>query len=420
MKNIYLYQTDQPTGIFETNSGLQFSIMNKVRYGEFKGYHIYITSSEEIKEGDWYLNIEEKNGIKNPFYGKLYKANQSICQVPLDYLVNNLKKIILTTDPTLIVDSVQSISDEFLLWFVKNSSCEFVDVEERRHFEADKSKRVNPLNGFYYSHKIIIPQEGYICPHTKIQCDDECCVSAEDCHITSSLASGTVDYEEQKQYLINMMHDDEELGLYEEPKYELLPDFNLSKGIFDKLGDLSSKELPQEFSKLVDENFDELIGEEPKQDWYCPKCQSYVSSESVTFEETHQTCNTSVIIEEAAENHANLYYDKNSELASVITESIEWENRNHNFIAGAKWQAERIGLMEIELRHTKTLLASCEKSLEDRDNKAKRMYNDLDILKNDIYSKLPTKLPNSNVGTFELLKIIKNHLQKLDDLCGNK
>lgn len=26
---------------------------------------------------------------------------------------------------------------------------------------------------------------GYICPITKIKCDDECCVSAEDCHIKS-------------------------------------------------------------------------------------------------------------------------------------------------------------------------------------------------------------------------------------------
>jgi hypothetical protein len=25
--------------------------------------------------------------------------------------------------------------------------------------------------------------QGYICPVTKVQCDDECCVSAEDCHI---------------------------------------------------------------------------------------------------------------------------------------------------------------------------------------------------------------------------------------------
>ena len=34
----------------------------------------------------------------------------------------------------------------------------------------------------------------------------------------------------------------------------------------DLLHNLSSKELPQEFSKLVDENFDELIGEESKQE----------------------------------------------------------------------------------------------------------------------------------------------------------
>jgi hypothetical protein len=47
---------------------------------------------------------------------------------------------------------------------------------------------------------------------------------------------------------------------------------------------------------------------------------------------------------------------------------------------GAKWQAERMGLMEIELNHTKTLLASCEKALEDRDKQAERMYSEEDIL----------------------------------------
>jgi hypothetical protein len=30
-------------------------------------------------------------------------------------------------------------------------------------------------------------KEGYICPQTKKQCDDECCVSAEDCHIKASI-----------------------------------------------------------------------------------------------------------------------------------------------------------------------------------------------------------------------------------------
>jgi hypothetical protein len=30
-------------------------------------------------------------------------------------------------------------------------------------------------------------EEGYICPHTKKQCDDECCVSAQNCHIKTSI-----------------------------------------------------------------------------------------------------------------------------------------------------------------------------------------------------------------------------------------
>jgi hypothetical protein len=86
--------------------------------------YLLIVSDEEIKEGDWYLNVEEKNGIKNPFYGKLYKANQSISKVPLDYLVNNLKKIIahlpLNNSPILegvpllppIEDDVEEITEK--------------------------------------------------------------------------------------------------------------------------------------------------------------------------------------------------------------------------------------------------------------------------------------------------------------------
>ena len=50
-------------------------------------------------------------------------------------------------------------------------------------------------------------------------------------------------------------------------------------------------------------------------------------------------------------------------------------NRIKAFIAGAKWQQEHYGLMEIELSHTKTLLASCEKALEERDKQQERMYS---------------------------------------------
>jgi hypothetical protein len=44
------------------------------------------------------------------------------------------------------------------------------------------------------------------------------------------------------------------------------------------------------------------------------------------------------------------------------------------------------------------------------------MFSSLSQLRNELYDKLPT----GDVDTFELLKLIKIHLQKLDDLCGNK
>jgi len=74
-------------------------------------------------------------------------------------------------------------------------------------------------------------------------------------------------------------------------------------------------------------------------------------------------------LEEAAEN-----YTKDG-----TKHFMEKTNVELGFIAGAKWQAERMGLMEIELRHTKTLLASCEKALEDRDKQAERMYSEEEL-----------------------------------------
>jgi hypothetical protein len=55
------------------------------------------------------------------------------------------KKIILATDPALIADGVQAIEDEFLEWFVKNPSCESVEV--------------NFIENHWGYYEIIIPQE---------------------------------------------------------------------------------------------------------------------------------------------------------------------------------------------------------------------------------------------------------------------
>jgi len=207
MKNIHILPTDQPSRLVQGKNfyfykdGIDIIFLDE----DEKFQNICITSDEEIKDGDWMIRGNEQPTLVTPNFF-------------WDFGVRYYK-IILTTDPTLIADGVQAIDDEFLKWFVKNPSCDGVEVESMVNMI-----QFTPREFIY---KIIIPQEepkqeGYICPHTKIQCDDECCVSAEDCHITSSLASGTVDCEEQKQHLINMMQDDEELGLYEEPKRETL------------------------------------------------------------------------------------------------------------------------------------------------------------------------------------------------------
>ena len=67
--------------------------------------NLYVTSDEEIKKDEYYL------GDDNHIYNLVTSVN------------NNGKKIVLTTNTELIADGVQAIDDEFLEWFIKNSSC---------------------------------------------------------------------------------------------------------------------------------------------------------------------------------------------------------------------------------------------------------------------------------------------------------
>ena len=85
-------------------------------------HHIYITSGEEIKEGEWCHDIRpNEEGV---LVDIIYKKRKG-----LQFLDSSTEvKIILTTDPTLIADGVQSIDDEFLEWLCKNPTCDFVKV----------------------------------------------------------------------------------------------------------------------------------------------------------------------------------------------------------------------------------------------------------------------------------------------------
>ena len=79
-----------------------------------------VSSSEKIKENTQSF----KQGLNGDwFYNTIYNFIARTGDItPYDF------KIILTTNKLLIKDGVQAIDDEFLEWFVKNPSCEEVDI----------------------------------------------------------------------------------------------------------------------------------------------------------------------------------------------------------------------------------------------------------------------------------------------------
>jgi hypothetical protein len=147
MKNLHLLPTDKPSSLFIDIDDKKLKICVPLGGEHMMNQHIYITSNEEIKEGDWACH---KN-ITNDKY-QIVKCNSS----NKESIQEHWKKIILTTDQDLIKDGVQSIDDEFLEWFVKNPSCESVEVDR------DEREVGNHLGGIateYGDYKIIIPQE---------------------------------------------------------------------------------------------------------------------------------------------------------------------------------------------------------------------------------------------------------------------
>jgi hypothetical protein len=135
MKNIHTLPTDKPSRLYNCFSNLEIGEFVSTRDGLLvTNQNIYITSDEEIKEGDWVIQVNFE------------KTNTQIihCITEFQAKIANDKngsftksKIILTTDPELIKDGVQTIDDEFLEWFVKNPSCEMVEVEKENYKEDE-------------------------------------------------------------------------------------------------------------------------------------------------------------------------------------------------------------------------------------------------------------------------------------------
>ena len=136
MKNIHVLPTDKASNLlFEKISNRYYTnSRRKENTKNVQNQNIYITSEEEIKEGEYQLY----NPLGNFDNAKVSKAER---------LLQNdgrRKKIILTTDVDLIEDGVQAIDNEFLEWFVKNPSCEEVEVKSEILYQHKETYRTYP------------------------------------------------------------------------------------------------------------------------------------------------------------------------------------------------------------------------------------------------------------------------------------
>jgi hypothetical protein len=151
MKNIHVLSTDKPSRLYLTTHEYIFEKGYALSTDECQNKNIYITDDSEIKEGDWYLvELFKITGESDGFHiEKCTKLDDVWCNnfdVISTRHKDNCKKIILTTDQDLIKDGVQPIDDEFLEWFVKNPSCEEVQVDKF-------------ISGRYFVTNPIIPKE---------------------------------------------------------------------------------------------------------------------------------------------------------------------------------------------------------------------------------------------------------------------
>jgi hypothetical protein len=224
MKNIFLIPTDQPSRLYKK---LGRELKYSIEYFEQNGLlcinqNIYITSDEKIKEGFVFNtfnntvykivpNNSSREMLANPFILPLCAINKE-----------HYFKLILTTDKDLIKNGVQAIDDEFLEWFVKNPSCEEVEVQK--------------FYGFAEDYLIIIPKEELInCPKCRT-------TDFKNCHSIRC----PMRKEEPKQFTTEMLVD---------LKQGLDNTIQKSNPLFPNYKHLNKQETLEEYISEVTKNF---------------------------------------------------------------------------------------------------------------------------------------------------------------------
>ncbi len=177
MKNIHLIPTEHNSKIGSHRSKRLYFHQNVFTESNFEeNFYLYVTSDTKIEEENltkeiWVIDIQNGNIGKLTCKNRFFKGSSKLIEIEWKnkqniWNYNHIREIVLTTDQDLIKDGIQSIDDEFLEWFVKNPSCEEVDVKYNYVCSNCNEDKNNPkyenCHGNYRTHKIfkiIIPKE---------------------------------------------------------------------------------------------------------------------------------------------------------------------------------------------------------------------------------------------------------------------
>jgi DNA-binding transcriptional MerR regulator len=296
MKNIHLLKTSKQSRLLQSVIDKTFLLIDQFDSGNrFElPQNIYITSDEDINENDYIITKD----------GRLVQVSYLLSED-----LEGASKVIITTDQDLIKDGVQAIDDEFLEWFVKNPSCEEVEIFYQDVYSMGKWDR---------RYSIIIPKEEpkqLFTDHPITELGDKEFVEApiRECELIS--------YDDNKYCYVKVE------GIEKEIKRGYIYTKHGRCGEVDCISIEEIKELLEEEPKQETENlknFKKLVSDE-----ISPAMKDFIKEKQET-------------IEEAVDRASLLEFPIKEWYRSDDYNREEITAARDGFKRGAKWQAERM------------------------------------------------------------------------------
>jgi hypothetical protein len=243
-----LIRTTEPTNLhFDTKFFVSEKEQISIEINSIvKGFFAYVTELKTPKKDVPVYYIDKHTAKVSYSGGAEYGSEQEV--------------IIMTNDTHLIEGGVQAIEDEFLNYFVENPSCNDAEIHSVELCENCGQQHCDNYDckGYKDEKYYLISTPKNTVKKITTYCDGyeistETIKPKED-----STKSDSISNEERKKYFEEKEKNKKALieAMYEvhrnrkELKQELLPDFKLSKSIFNKIGELNASKDNTEYSEI--------------------------------------------------------------------------------------------------------------------------------------------------------------------------